>query len=409
MPVYLRKDSFWIDFRYGGKRHRRPVATVGDGGRKKAKGAAEDALVAIKARIAAGTFRIEDLDPKERAEGVTFDSALKLYREQTAASGKLDRSYCMLDDYWKERLSGRTLASITSEEIEETLQTWAEEREWKPGTRNNCLMQLSERFSYAYGRRWIEAHPTERGRVQILPTENERERWLRRHEIDTLKAASVEVSKDDDIRADTQGWLRDVFPELLTVDCSTGMRLNEVCDLRKSNYQEDDNGAAYLETGKTKNGTRLTYPLEGATLRIVKARVDKLKFPTAYIFPGPRGGNSESSIKRWLPVICEKAGLVYGRDDENGITFHTFRHTRASLAISNGVPEGEVQKLGNWKTASMTRRYAHLADERMRKAAGTVSEIVCGHRASQAPKTATRHPPHWSLQVTDSAGAGTQT
>ena len=69
---------------------------------------------------------------------------------------------------------------------------------------------------------------------------------------------------------------------------------------------------------------------------------------------------------------------AYGRKHADGITFHTFRHSMASLALNAGVPEIVVQQMGNWKTASMTRRYAHLADETMRDAAATLASIVSG-------------------------------
>src|SRR5262249_20915048 len=92
----------------------------------------------------------------------------------------------------------------------------------------------------------------------------------------------------------------------------------------------------------------------------------------------PHGGNTETSIKRWLPVVCRVAKLPYGRKIADGLTFHTFRHSMASLALNAGVPEVVVQRMGNWKDRRMLARYAHLADETMREAAGTLSEIVAG-------------------------------
>lgn len=68
---------------------------------------------------------------------------------------------------------------------------------------------------------------------------------------------------------------------------------------------------------------------------------------------GPRGGRAFSSIKRWLPKVCAVAKIEYGRKLADGTTFHTFRHTMASLALNAGVPEIVVQQMGNWKTASI--------------------------------------------------------
>ena len=49
---------------------------------------------------------------------------------------------------------------------------------------------------------------------------------------------------------------------------------------------------------------------------------------------------------------------------KDGVTFHSLRHTMASLALNHGVSESTVQRMGNWKTRTMVARGAHLADER---------------------------------------------
>jgi len=48
----------------------------------------------------------------------------------------------------------------------------------------------------------------------------------------------------------------------------------------------------------------------------------------------------------------------------------------ASLALNHGVPESTVQRMGNWKSRSMVQRYAHLADEELRKAAAKLADLV---------------------------------
>lgn len=379
--------TYWIDVRcklVPGGRIRRPVVSIEDVGKKAALKAATDAYCALKVKVAAVDFDPATLDetaPIEEAkqQGVDFGKAFKLYREHRIAQGKLERSYDLLKNYWVPLFADRTICSVTSDEIETALQTWTKAQAWTPATRNNVLMQVSGLLSYAYGRRWIESHPTERGRVPLLAVDNARKRWLRRHEIEALKAAAPKVAEQDDVSTSTKAWLRTGFPALVSFACSTGMRLLEVCDLRLGSYEEDDQGNAYVVTGKTKNGTRLAWPLEGETLKIVvAAREAGGKFPGKHLFGGPRGGSAESSIKRWLPAVCKVAKIPYGRKHEDGITFHTFRHSMASLALNAGVPEIVVQQMGNWKTASMTRRYAHLSDETMRAAAGKLASIVGG-------------------------------
>ena len=55
----------------------------------------------------------------------------------------------------------------------------------------------------------------------------------------------------------------------------------------------------------------------------------------------------------------------------------------ASLALNHGVPEFTVQRMGNWKTRTMVARYAHLADEELRKAAARVADLVGGRKGGR--------------------------
>jgi len=83
---------------------------------------------------------------------------------------------------------------------------------------------------------------------------------------------------------------------------------------------------------------------------------------------------------------------------ERRITFHTFRHSMASIALNNGVPEAVVQKMGNWRDRRMIARYAKVSDETLRDAAGKVAALVGrGHtvvtvseRRPRARKSATQ-------------------
>ena len=49
-------------------------------------------------------------------------------------------------------------------------------------------LQLAGLFSFCYGRKWIDQHPTEKGRVPKLDVDNARERWLRTHELEAIFA-----------------------------------------------------------------------------------------------------------------------------------------------------------------------------------------------------------------------------
>jgi integrase len=161
-----------------------------------------------------------------------------------------------------------------------------------------------------------------------------------------------------------------------------GMRLGEICELTRASVERDDQGQAFLTVRKTKNGRPMFWPLEGAALALVKKQLKGAPFPASHLFPGPKSGNARSSIRRRFKdaVLAAatkhpKMRLVWG-ESRSGITFHTLRHTMASLGINDGLTVNELADLGNWKDTRMLRRYARFSNARLRKAASRVANIV---------------------------------
>jgi len=313
------------------------------------------------------------------AESLLFETALGRFLEDRLARGRSIRTYSHLvveskrvrqPGFWWNAFEGRTLASITVDEIESALDKGKQDHAWLPATRNRALAQLSSLLSYARRRAWIETHPIDRGRIPRLPEDNARTRWLRIHEIQAIARKSPE-------------WLQ----VIVKFAVATGMRLGEICTLTRASYQTDESERGYVITKRTKNGARLIWPLEGWPLEYVTRRVSVTAFPGDYLFPGPGGGNAYTSVHHTLPDVVRAAGLNYGRKSADGVTFHTFRHSMASLALNHGVPESVVQRMGNWKTRVMVDRYAHLADESLRAGAATLAKLVSGRKGRRAPRT----------------------
>ena len=419
--------TVWIDVpckAAPGGRIRRPVASIKVSGKKLALKTAADAYAALRAQVSAPDFDPATLDAsaaKTKAHGVTFARAVALYLESRIAAGHADDSYRWIrpaKDHanprkrrpagaWHVAFADRPLRSLTSEEIEDKLGAWSKERKLGPATRNRALAQLSGFFSWAYGRKFLDAHPTQRGRVPKLAEADGRTRWLRLHELAALCDAApvVATAKREDgtwTHADerTRAWLAGSLPSIIRFGAMTGMRLGEVSSLSRASYQDDGDGRAFLVTEKTKNGSRLAWPLEGAALDIVKAQLEAIPaFPASFLFPGPGGACACTAIRRYFPEIVRAAGLAHGRFVErydaergrwvaaldakgrrtpnpNGVTYHVLRHSMASLALNSGTPAPVVQRMGNWKTATMVNRYAHLSDATMREAAGKLASLI---------------------------------
>jgi integrase len=305
---------------------------------------------------------------KEEIESILFKEVVERYVEHRLAAGKCPRSYYHLQiaakkgahpGFWTKEFGDYPIDSLTTERLEDALRKQARRRKWTPSTWNRAIVQLSALFTYAKSRKWIKEHPVERGQIPKLPEDNARTRWLRLHEIEAILEKCPE-------------WLE----PLVRFALSTGMRLGEVCGLTRAGYQVDQLEQAYVVTERTKNGERLIWPLEGWPKEYIEKRVADCRFAGDYLFPGPKGGNAYTSVNRTLAGVIRAAGLKYGRKYPDGITFHSFRHSMASLALNHGVPEATVQRMGNWKTRAMVARYAHLADEELRKAAAKLANLV---------------------------------
>jgi len=76
---------------------------------------------------------------------------------------------------------------------------------------------------------------------------------------------------------------------------------------------------------------------------------------------------------------CDKAGITDFR-------WHNLRHTWASWHVQNGTSLQELMELGGWKSYRMVLRYAHLAGDHLKSAAGNISNSL--RCAGQSEKTA---------------------
>lgn len=92
-----------------------------------------------------------------------------------------------------------------------------------------------------------------------------------------------------------------------------------------------------------------------------------------YVFPGHDGGKRKEFV-RIARRVRDKAGLP-----KDFRPLHGLRHTFASLLASSGkVDLYTLQKLLSHGSPQMTQRYAHLADEALRRAASVADDVLGG-------------------------------
>lgn len=147
----------------------------------------------------------------------------------------------------------------------------------------------------------------------------------------------------------------------------TGMRKTALMNLRWDDC--DFNGKTILLRGEVaKKGKTERIPMSDLACKIL---LSVEKTDSDYFFPG-RDGGPRKEIRRVAQRVKQRAGLP-----KNFRPLHGLRHAYASLLISSGkVDLYTLQKLLTHSSPKMTQRYAHLADDALRRAANVADEIL---------------------------------
>lgn len=108
--------------------------------------------------------------------------------------------------------------------------------------------------------------------------------------------------------------------------------------------------------GKDKEEVSNVIDLEG---KAVKQADSKKRRGFVFLFKG----QPVKDVKTALKAACERAGIPYGRNTPNGITFHSLRHSFGSLVQQTQRDIRITQQLMNHKSIQMTERYTHSRSE----------------------------------------------
>jgi len=134
--------------------------------------------------------------------------------------------------------------------------------------------------------------------------------------------------------------------------CYTGLRISDIKRLEWKNVQKNR-----LEIIQKKTKEPIYLPLCDMAMEILKAAKGRtLPFPTARIF---QGLPSEISIYRALKLMAKRAGV------DKEISFHTARHTFATLALTMGMDLYTISKLLGHTDFKNTQIYAKIINPRM--------------------------------------------
>lgn len=281
--------------------------------------------------------REERLDRTVQDMKATRDKAKKVRLARTAETIKDD-----LDDF-KKRAAGKT-RKLSNKTIESTIEI----------IRRLINFGIDNKF----------CKPVEE-KVKVNKVDNEKTEDLTPEQIRAFFAA---CDADENQEA----------ADMLRLALLTGLRRGSIFALvwQHVNFQKDQILIKSIEQqGKhSKGGHQIKIPLNEIAKAILQARAavaDRDHSP--YVFPGKNGGK-RTCMPKAARRICDRAGIP-----ADFRPFHGQRHSFATNLVNTGsVDLSQIGKLLGQSPHSqnLTKRYAHLRDEALKKASSIMSDIV---------------------------------
>lgn len=240
-------------------------------------------------------------------------------------------------EYWNSVFSGRSVCSLTSDEIiSNTPSHWLSSSKKSPkrqkltnATKNRYIATIRRILSIAQDLDWIVKAP----KLSNLPEPAVNFRWITREEAQKLLGAL------------TADWMRDACQFAL----ATGARANEILSLTWDKV-DIDRELAWVTNDLAKNSKARPLPLNREAVEVLERR-RWLKHE--YCFTRDSGLRIRQISKPMLDNAVKAIGI-------KPMTFHDLRHTWASWHAQSGTPLMILKEMGGWKTLSMVQKYAHL-------------------------------------------------
>lgn len=147
--------------------------------------------------------------------------------------------------------------------------------------------------------------------------------------------------------------------------CFCGLRHCDIVALRWKDIRYEENGNALLHIIQQKTKEAISLPLSAEALKYLPHRGSAQN--SDRVFAGLISlGRSNEILYRW----AEQAGI------SKHVTFHTARHTHATMMLTLGVDLYTVSKLLGHTNIQTTQVYAKLVDESKKKAVALIPNIT---------------------------------
>lgn len=290
--------------------------------------------------------------------GVMDDAILKVFKDQNedfermVSKGKRSQNtynkyktvYNHLNEFIKERYHREDLAfrELTSDFIREFDFFLRIDKECTHNTVWVYTMPVIALAELAIKKGLIRQNPFEDYEISMEETDRS---YLLKEDVEKLML--LKPSKDK------YEFVKDIF----VFSCFTGLSFIDIQKLKWSNIQSFFDGHQWIISRRKKSDVASNVRL----LEIPKRIIEKYRGLTRsdYVFPVPSNATCNSHVKKMI----EEAEIV----TEQKITFHTARHTFATMFLTEGVPLESLSKMMGHKNISTTQIYAKITSQKISK------------------------------------------
>jgi integrase len=348
------RKTFIVQYRSGGRTRRVKLGRFGTITADEARTRAREMLGAV----AGGDNPSEDVRQARMAPTVSAlcDRFMAEHVSQHCKPKTVQEYQRSIDKHIKPELGAFRLGDVTRPDVAQLHHRMRK----TPFMANQIVRILSKMFNLAeiWGLRPDGSNPCRHIKKNA---ENPRERFLSATEISGLSTVLDEMEIENPGISSAANAIR-----LLML---TGCRMSEIQKLKW-----DYITPSYIVLPDSKTGKR-KIPID-ATVQAILDTIERLS-DNPYVITGTVSGQHLTDLQRPWQRIRTRAGL-------EGVRIHDLRHTYASNAIAAGLPVEMIGKLLGHTQIATTMRYAHLADDPVREAAGLVARIT-GEAMQTAP------------------------
>lgn len=151
--------------------------------------------------------------------------------------------------------------------------------------------------------------------------------------------------------------------DIFLFSCLTGLRYSDIISLKWSELTAHENGVVILKKVQVKTQNKVEFPLSASAVKLLPAR----KADNELVFGKPFSHSTcNNQVRSW----CKKAGI------SKHLSFHSARHTFATLMLTKGADLYTVSKLLGHTNIQTTQIYAAVVEKSKQVAIDLLPEIV---------------------------------